>query len=820
MHLPFSLQLLSILLLAQPAASTLYAQGTPVRYEAENYSAQAGTNTSSGAGSTGSFQDFGGSGTYIEWNNIDGSTGMTAAIEIAYAVGTGDERKCDIIVNGATVLQEVPFTNTGSWTSWSTVLREVPLIAGQNTVRIEASAGSSGPNIDYIDVILGATVDLQPQIETTALPPAVIGFPYSQELTATGADSLLSWSLISGSLPDGLNFASDGTISGSPIVTATSTFTVQVADDDGDHDTQELSIEVLTELPPNPNPRLLVESTGQFRNIGDQAHKPGAWRVFSLHFPEGTVDLHGRDALTAKHHPESESWSGDLTDYDFFVGASAPKPVGTDIMDDWVVENPGKPFGAYGINVDHMIFPDAYDSMQYADFICPRNTRSIDYVIYGSGGDPDNPGTNAFQDLDPMPYISFGPDCSYGFDMSDDAWAEAFLASKNLTAGEFLVVIPILRRTPPGLWLEEGPYYEYTDNRQSTMEDNRQTMDHDFGILRDVIIRWVRETGLKVLLAPEMTYSIDCFDELIIDQLPTDVVPYVEKFTQADGAHTSPAGFWYADEAHAVFARARAMVSMDNHSPIKAVNAGVPLLFPSPRSGSKEIMWRDIGLDDWFWYGVDDLEDGTEVADKLMEIHNDYPAAKATVLMARERVRNIYLRTIGEIRTRSMNLPHVGDTDDDGIADVWEVYHYGSPAACDPAADSNGNGMTAMLEYGLGLTPWKLTQPEHSRFAGTQIEIEAGADPEPLSFVWRKNANAPQLGYQVEYATNLAAGSWTVLDPSEENVSQTLINPDLDGDQSTELWETTVDLGETPPETVFFRLKVNQRTTGGAHVEL
>ncbi|MFW5874490.1 MAG: hypothetical protein ACOCVJ_03730 [Verrucomicrobiota bacterium] len=47
-------------------------------------------------------------------------------------------------------------------------------------------------------------------------------------------------------------------------------------------------------------PSLLLQSTGQFRNIGDQAHKPGAWRVFSLHFPEGTVDLRGVDSITRR----------------------------------------------------------------------------------------------------------------------------------------------------------------------------------------------------------------------------------------------------------------------------------------------------------------------------------------------------------------------------------------------------------------------------------------------------------------------------------------------------------------------------------------
>ncbi|MFW5874491.1 MAG: hypothetical protein ACOCVJ_03735 [Verrucomicrobiota bacterium] len=331
-------------------------------------------------------------------------------------------------------------------------------------------------------------------------------------------------------------------------------------------------------------------------------------------------------------------------------------------------------------------------------------------------------------------------------------------------------------------------------------------MDHDFGILRDVIIRWVRETGKKVLLAPEMTYSIDCFDELILDQLPADVVPFVEKRTKEDGAHAD--GFWYADEAHAVFARAFAMVAMDNHSPIKAVNAGVPLLFPSPRTGSKEIMWRDIGLDDWFWYGVDDLEDGSEVADKLMEIHDDYPAAKAKVLMARERVRNTYIKTIGEIRTRTMDMPFVGDTDGDGIADVWETYHYGGPDQCDPAEDANGNGMTALMEYALGLTPWKLTQPAHSRHARSETTVEERDGEKWFVLKWRKNANAPHLDYAIEMSTDLQPESWTPVDTEADGIRQTMLDADLDGDLSTELWETAVRLDALPGQAAFARLRV------------
>ena len=54
----------------------------------------------------------------------------------------------------------------------------------------------------------------------------------------------LLWSLVAGGLPPGLSLGSDGTISGTPTRSGTYLFTVEVADDGGDIDTQALAITV------------------------------------------------------------------------------------------------------------------------------------------------------------------------------------------------------------------------------------------------------------------------------------------------------------------------------------------------------------------------------------------------------------------------------------------------------------------------------------------------------------------------------------------------------------------------------------------------
>ncbi|MBR4196447.1 MAG: putative Ig domain-containing protein [Synergistaceae bacterium] len=79
------------------------------------------------------------------------------------------------------------------------------------------------------------------EITTATLPAATQNAPYTATLAAnlTGA----TWSVISGSLPDGLTLSTSGTISGSPTTAGTSTFTVK-AEKDSQSAEKQLSITV------------------------------------------------------------------------------------------------------------------------------------------------------------------------------------------------------------------------------------------------------------------------------------------------------------------------------------------------------------------------------------------------------------------------------------------------------------------------------------------------------------------------------------------------------------------------------------------------
>ena len=85
------------------------------------------------------------------------------------------------------------------------------------------------------------------EITTSQLRTAVIDVPYSATLEATGGLGYYNWSIVSGSLPQGLNLnAMTGDILGTPAAhdTFTAFFTVQVIDSTHSCDTQDLSITI------------------------------------------------------------------------------------------------------------------------------------------------------------------------------------------------------------------------------------------------------------------------------------------------------------------------------------------------------------------------------------------------------------------------------------------------------------------------------------------------------------------------------------------------------------------------------------------------
>jgi alpha-tubulin suppressor-like RCC1 family protein len=83
-------------------------------------------------------------------------------------------------------------------------------------------------------------------ISTSSLDSGATGVAYSKTLEASGGTSPYTWSVSSGSLPDGLSLnTSGGVISGTPTTSGTSTFTIRVSDSAGTPATDDQTLSIV-----------------------------------------------------------------------------------------------------------------------------------------------------------------------------------------------------------------------------------------------------------------------------------------------------------------------------------------------------------------------------------------------------------------------------------------------------------------------------------------------------------------------------------------------------------------------------------------------
>ena len=93
-------------------------------------------------------------------------------------------------------------------------------------------------------LLLSLTVSTQLIVTTSTLPNAPVGMPYAQPLTATGGTAPYSWTLCSGTLPDGITLDPSGVLSGSPNSMGTAALVVTVTDATGAQATASLGLAV------------------------------------------------------------------------------------------------------------------------------------------------------------------------------------------------------------------------------------------------------------------------------------------------------------------------------------------------------------------------------------------------------------------------------------------------------------------------------------------------------------------------------------------------------------------------------------------------
>ncbi len=406
-------------------------------------------------------------------------------------------------------------------------------------------------------------------------------------------------------------------------------------------------------------PHILLREALQFENIGDSGRVPGTIRLLYQHLPEATVtlwpwQLHEREremlmrafpklriaegevdeagnastpALAeawrdadifitpARHAKTFQAWAKTGRPYGFFGSHFDPISGRTTLRDGGTLEELRDAISKLPANHfdGHYKSREVYDG---ASIIFARDTYSLQYL--------------QGQKLR-TPIVEFGLDGTFGIAVRDEKRARSWLRRIGVEEGQFICVLPRLRYTP---------YYRVKNlpRNESDYEIDAINAEHaarDHAPLRDLITLWVRETGLKVILCPEMTYEIAVAKEHLFDPLPADVKPNV---IWRDT-------FWLADEAASVYARAVAVVSAECHSPIIALSQGTPAFYVrNPADTVKAQMFRDLGLTDWVFESSQAT--GQQLWEKLKPIHENRAAGRAKVDAAMQQAAAIQKRMV------------------------------------------------------------------------------------------------------------------------------------------------------------------------------
>ena len=389
------------------------------------------------------------------------------------------------------------------------------------------------------------------------------------------------------------------------------------------------------------NPTILLVSGWQDVNIGDIGHTPGLLHVLETFLPKATVILWKRSngaavkTLFNKNFPKVKILYGKVDKdnnvdnpeimeafkkADLMIHGSGPLLVGEDNLASWM-KHTTKPFGVFGATLEN---PSTKHQsiLKKAAFIYTRETKSIEHLKkVGITGE----------------HIQFAPDATFFINIRDDEKGNAFLKANGLEDKKFICAIPRLRYTP---------YHKFNPNNNGWSDKkvkdveatNAKYKEIDHAKLREAMIAWVRETGNKVLVCPEMTYEVDIMDELLINPLPEDVKPFIVK-----------RGYWLPDEAASIYAKAHTVLSFECHSPIIAAANGTPCFYlRHPEDTIKGQMYYDLDFNDWT-FEIDKTE-GKQIADKLRVIWKDYAQAQAKLKVSMDKVSKIYKARTADVK--------------------------------------------------------------------------------------------------------------------------------------------------------------------------
>jgi polysaccharide pyruvyl transferase WcaK-like protein len=429
-------------------------------------------------------------------------------------------------------------------------------------------------------------------------------------------------------------------------------------------------------------PRVLVRSAWQSVNIGDIAHTPGALALLQRHWPEAELTLWPRNlefgarellvqafprvrfvdgVIGRDGQPSTPELARAFAECDLAVHASAAHFSASADFAAWR-KITAKPYGVLGITFDPVSGMGGERSSEGGTLDALRAALP---KVPPSRLDPalrelvdgaaflflrDKLSLEAARHLGVKTRVlEFGPDTVFGFDLRDDAKADAFLKKSGLEPGKFVCVIPRLRYTPYHHMKEDRRYSPTGPRTESErMRDaiNARTGEADHARLREMIAAWTKATGMKVLVCAEMTYQVDLGRTHIVEKLPADVRRSV----------VWRESYWMPDEAASVYAQSLCVVGIEPHSLIMSLAAGTPILHVrQPTDTMKGHMFRDIGLGDWLLEIEEDS--GAQLAAALGKITRDSAASRARAREAMAGVEKLQRHMIATARAAVRSAP-------------------------------------------------------------------------------------------------------------------------------------------------------------------
>lgn len=372
-----------------------------------------------------------------------------------------------------------------------------------------------------------------------------------------------------------------------------------------------------------PKTRILLYSGWQTINIGDIGHTPGTLAYLEKFLPEAEVTLwllKGSPEIVgmlAARFPRVKIVQGGI---DLDGKASTPELQKALDESQTIVYNSGMHFNKFwpspirvlktllSLNKKVVLYGHSFDGFREEERQAHLDAFSKCSLIYCR--DNESLAYLRSEEL-AAPVLEFGPDGCFGSDVRDEERALAYLKKHGLEDRQFITVT-IRTNTPKTGTGESGDVLNPKVRSPELIAQD----EHWAGKLRSLITDWVRSTGKKVLLTPEVDKEIQPALELIWKRLPADI--------QKNVVHRDT--FWNCDEAASIFARAHTVICMEPHSCILAMAVGTPVIhLASLKHGIKAWMFRDIGLPEWL-FDID-REKPEFFSNALLRIEADYDLA-------------------------------------------------------------------------------------------------------------------------------------------------------------------------------------------------